>query len=985
MITRIGANIESKKKTYTSDNIKSQINKNSADKKLDLPQSLNLNYFVSFGAKQPKKDSKKLETIIYNSDLQSKNLLKLLSKEAQESGYDKITTLHVIKHGLEEVDQYIADVDARKKTPKINPGLVDILKEDIRADIFSDNELRKKVQPIIRENIKILDELLQENKPKDKISSNDIVLSEDMVDSIWAIRVNPNDIISPYTIMAAAIDSPDEVTAKFEYELMESLANTLMKNNADMSERMPYSGYENKASNVLKNLSLGTDVFVTYDASKESYQSFLDTLKKVNENSGKKFEIIELNTSAKSNYFLSIVEKAQEDSSKEYIIAACPSNMLRLDMDSDSDCGLTTVSVSGDMVNGIVKRPKNVKFLLYDTKKNFYSLSEGAPSVFSTFEEAPIPTLSTAQMIKYFKENPRLMKDIKKPFSKNAIDKTIEAASQLDGVFPDKVTSLMNKIISYNVNKKEITEKEVVEYTKEATNLFKKDSDDSSVEVIFDTGKRLKGLVGKDSTKKEAAAIVKQIKSNKMGTKGLIIYSQDGFPGGGRKFTAKAIAGEAGVPYIEMNAVDFGTKDVDVFGGGALSPEAAVKQLFAKVKSQAESNANKSALLFIENFEYFSVGEVVSLYHEKAMAQLLREMEKAENAGFNILVAGSVSDPSMLGQAAMKSFKFIDTIEIASPSYDKDARANIVSNFLKTNKIKTKGSIDDQKQLISFVSDITRGFSFIELKSLIKKACSVADERNHKMLDKSDFTEAYLQLLTGRPSTGKIEDHDKQITTSHECGHATNLEVMNNVAKTIGKPWHIPQKVNFVTLDPRGNYGGAVFEGPDKNDEYIFENVFAGMVCAFGGNSAESVFYGIHGSYGISSDMESVRNSAELMVKVMGLGAKTGKMAISASDNFSEDMKKMIEDDERVIINNAKVTSDLITETYADFNRWFTQKYSPLVGTGDCIIDGDEFRGALNQWKKSLPPEKQQKLADCDESIVKIMEATKKGIAVRKA
>ena len=343
-------------------------------------------------------------------------------------------------------------------------------------------------------------------------------------------------------------------------------------------------------------------------------------------------------------------------------------------------------------------------------------------------------------------------------------------------------------------------------------------------------------------------------------------------------------------------------------------------------------------MLFIENFEFFSVGEKVSMYHEKAMAQLLREMDKAREQGLNILVAGSVSDPRLIGQATMKSFKFVDTIEVASPAFSKESRADVIEKTLKTSKIRLAGSAEERKAIVTYVSDISDRFSYIELKRLLRKAVSVAEERGHKILNKGDFTEAYLQMITGRPSVEKMPEHVKDIVASHECGHATNLEVMNNIAKTLGKPWHVPSKVNFITLDPRGMYGGAVFHGEDTNTEVSFENIFGDMVCSFGGNSAESLFFGIDGSYGISSDMESVRNRAEIMVKVMGLGAKTGKMSISDDDVLSDTMLKRIEDDERVIMNNAKITSDLITEMYSGFNEWFTQKYSPLVGTGDCIM-----------------------------------------------
>ena len=207
---------------------------------------------------------------------------------------------------------------------------------------------------------------------------------------------------------------------------------------------------------------------------------------------------------------------------------------------------------------------------------------------------------------------------------------------------------------------------------------------------------------------------------------------------------------------------------------------------------------------------------------------------------------------------------------------------------------------------------------------------------------------------------------------------------MNNVAKTRGEKWHVPTKVNFITLDPRGMFGGAVFSGYDANKQVSFETMFSDIVYSFGGNSAEQTFYNMNGSYGISCDMQSVRKDAEGMVKVMGLGAKTGKMSIEDGEDLSDKTKEMIEDDERVIIHNGKIVSDLITEIYADFNKEFTEKYAHRVGTGECIINGDDFRQMLNDWKSRQTPEKQHELELCDDMILKIIDCTKKGVEVQK-
>ena len=81
-----------------------------------------------------------------------------------------------------------------------------------------------------------------------------------------------------------------------------------------------------------------------------------------------------------------------------------------------------------------------------------------------------------------------------------------------------------------------------------------------------------------------------------------------------------------------------------------------------------------------------------------------------------------------------------------------------------------------------------------------------------------------------------------------------------------------------------------------------------------------------------------------------------------------------------VILNNAKTVSDLITEVYKSFNEWFTQKYSKLIGTDDCMVDGDDFRRSLSSWKKSLSADKKKEISTMEDIIMDIIESAKKGI-----
>ncbi len=961
-----------------------------ADNTTNAINKLNLNYFIPFTSKAKNSQAdEKYNDLMFSADAESKELISSLKKEARQTGYNEITSLHVLKHMLVEIDKTVDKLISGETnySTDVLPVSIDLFNEYTAYNAFSVDENPKKIQPVIKKYIKEVDNKLEKGKNKNNSSTKeDIKVSERLIDSIWKARnENEKSSLDIETIYLGALFKGDKAADSIAENLFLDSKDKLMINNEPMEKRIPFSEYEKKADNALKNLSLGTDVFVTYDPNKESPKPFLDTIKKVfTDKNDKNFTYTELSDNATCDFFNYKICSLAKDKSRQHIVALSPTTMSTLDLALN---GLQNeVKFSPSLLQLIYSKPSNVKFLFYSSKDNYYTLSSIPElNILNEYSEVSIPSLNTKQMIKVFKENPQLMKDIQKPFSKNALEKTVEASAQLDGTFPQKTQNLIKKISNYYIDKKEITDKDVTDYIKEATNILKKDNNDNSIDIVFDTGKKISNMVGKSTTKKEASLLVKQIRANKMGTKGIILYSQDGSPGSGRKYTAKAIAGDAKVPYVEINAVDFGTKDVELFGGGTVSPEKAIKKLFSMVKAQAEANPNKSTVLFIENFEYFAIGELVSNYHQKAMAQLIREMEKADDEGLNILVAGSVADPELIGEATKKSFKFVDSIEVSSPAFNKTERAEVIEHTLKQNRIKLEGDIDEQKDIISYAADITEYFTFIELKNFIKKSLTVAKERGHNKINKSDLTEAFLQLTTGRPSVNKIEPHEKEIVTSHECGHAVNLEVMNNNAKTIGKPWHIPSKVNFITLDPRGYYGGAVYNGLDSNSQYTFETLFGDIVSSFGGNSAENLFYGINGSYGISADMKSVRNAAELMVKVMGLGAKTGKMAIGKDENLSDNMKKIIEDDERVIINNAQITSDMITEKYADFNRWFTEKYSSLVGSGECLVDGNEFRNALKKWKAEQTPEKQKELELCDQTIVQIMEATKKGIAVRKS
>ena len=795
-------------------------------------------------------------------------------------------------------------------------------------------------------------------------------------------------VIEGSDIFNGAFNSNIKDVKNFVKDFVMKINGIYQLEDSSSKKRIHFPNYDDKAEIVMKNLNKGTNMFVTYDNTKIEPNSFVPSLKEVfNKQKDGKFnpdntEIIELNKNIDLDFLIEKIYALKKDSGKNYIVMFSQQNLIKNDV-----LTLSTLDNDDEYLKLFKKTPKNVGLVVFDTKDSYLS-ALSKEEVFKAIKdtaEVSIPVLTKEDVFNALVKGSYL-KDNDINISKDALGKIVETSTQMEGIFPEKTTDLLKKISKYYIDKSKIGIKDVNEFLKESEHLFKKTGNESSIEIVFNTEKTLDDIVGKYNTKKEAENIVRQIKDNTIGTKGFIIYSQDGSVGAGRRHTAEVIAGEAKIPFVSINTMDFGTKDVDLFGDSRLSPEAAIKKLFSLVTTQAETNSHKSSVLFIDNFEYFSVGEWISEYHQKAMAQLIREMDNAEKKGLNIVVIGSVSDPDLLGNATTKSFKFNDNIEVSSPSINKSEREEILQHMINTSKIKLAGTQEENENLIKTMAKTLRGFSFIDIKNFVKKSEAIAVERGHDMVQKEDMIESYLRLTTGRPNMSSIPQHEKAITTEHECGHAITLQVMNDLMHKSGKEWKVPHTVNFITLDPRAYYGGAMYNVLDTNNEQSFENALSCIICSYGGHSAEKVIEGMDGSWGITCDLDLVTSTAETMVTAMGMGHNTGKISIvnmygeeDFQRNITPRLCNKIEKDVEVITKNALLASDTIVETYADFINEFSNKYSDKVGTGDCLIDGDQFRKELAEWKAKQTPEKRAELDTLDNILLDIIDSTKKG------
>lgn len=1004
VIQKIEQTMTIKNKAYTSQNNKQVVGENrqmqNPIQSTSIDSKLLQKYYVSFGSLKKRDKIDKAAILEENYTEDAEKLLVRASSIAKEYGHAEVNELHIEKAVLESINNYLKDLDDGVKTLDLEAPyqLPNFFASLTTPAVLKDKKEREKIKPVINEEIGTLDKMLAE-MPATRIRKNPI-LSQKIVDGVYGIffEACTQGGIDKYpiydaTFLKSMYESTQNLAENNLRKFMMKFSDAVMTDVRKPEEKVHLGIFDEKAKNVLKNLSLGTNMFITHD--KDANPMYLvDSIVDVLENQNLEFgnlnknntKITIFNENIKETFFMHKVRELAKDKNTNHIMIIDEDKMLMNSpkiMELEDGSAQKVFALGEDFLDFMKEAPKNIKLVLIEDKNAYYDnmADVGAQKIFENFGEIPLPVLSMEQTKKAFREQPLLMHKIDVPFSRQAIDKVIEGSAMVEGAYPEKVQKILKKMASYYVDKKEINEADAKKYMEELKPLLKITSADSSVEVVFDTGKQLKDFLGKNATQKEAETFVRRIKAKNLGTKGVMIYSQDGSVGSGRKFTAKAIAGETKSPYIEINAMDFAAQ-LELIDGGASKKESPMKKVFALVKTQAEANPNKSAVVLIENFEYLPYGDGVSLGYPNAMSALLKEMDNSSKKGLNILVLGSVSDSYIADACSEKLLKFIDKIEVGSPANDIKARENILTSFIKKVGLKIAGETNaDKEAVVKLMAETADGFPFVYLVNLVDKIKTVAFERGHKQIEKGDVTEAYLQLTTGRPASAPISQHRKDIVTSHECGHGFNLEYMRSLAEKQNIPWHLGEKVNFITLDPRGVFGGAMYGKDGGNEEHSFERTFTELVCDFGGHSAERHFYNIDGSWGITADMEMATHTAETAVGLMGQGHNFGKKSL-AGMNFkpSEKSMELFENDRDVMLDNARLVSDLITKTGSDFNKDFTAKYSKLAGTGDCLVQGDTFRQEIADWISKQSKEKLVEMKEVDKTILEIIKSTKNGI-----
>ena len=390
---------------------------------------------------------------------------------------------------------------------------------------------------------------------------------------------------------------------------------------------------------------------------------------------------------------------------------------------------------------------------------------------------------------------------------------------------------------------------------KSKATLFDKDT---NINITFND------VAGLEGAKIEIKEIVDFLKNPKKYTvlgakipKGALLV---GPPGTGKTLLAKAVAGEAKVPFFSLSGSDF----VEMFVGVGASR---VRDLFRQAKEKAP------CIIFIDEIDAIgrargkSPAQGANDERENTLNQLLTEMDGfGTNSGVIILAATNRAD--ILDRALMRAGRFDRQIYVDMP--DLNERRDIFKVHLKPLKLDTTVDVD-------FLAKQTPGFSGADIANICNEAALIAARQDKKEIGKQDFLDAVDRIIGGLEKKNKIISvHEKQVIAYHEAGHAAVSWLLEHASPLVK-----------VTIVPRGRSLGAAWYLPEERQITTTEQLMDEMCATLGGRAAEEIVFGKI-STGALSDLEKITKQAYAMITIYGLNDKIGNISYYDSTGANE-------------------------------------------------------------------------------------------------
>ncbi|MCF8316549.1 MAG: ATP-dependent zinc metalloprotease FtsH [Ignavibacteriales bacterium] len=485
---------------------------------------------------------------------------------------------------------------------------------------------------------------------------------------------------------------------------------------------------------------------------------------------------------------------------------------------------------------------------------------------------------------------------------------------------------------------------------------------ESQIKVTF------KDVAGADEAKVELEEIIEFLKEptkfQRLGGKiprGVLLL---GPPGTGKTLLARAVAGEAGVPFFSISGADF----VEMFVGVGASR---VRDLFEQGKKSAP------CIIFIDEIDAVGRHRGAGLggghdEREQTLNALLVEMDGFEqNSG--VIIIAATNRPDVLDPALLRPGRFDRQVVVDRP--DVQGREGILK--VHTRKIPLGTDVD-----LKVMAKGTPGLAGADLANMVNEAALLAARKNKKRVEMEDFEEAKDKVMMGMERKSLIiSEEEKKLTAYHEIGHVL-------VARMIPEA----DPVHKVTIIPRGRALGVTTYLPvDEKHTYSREYLEATITYALGGRAAETIIFNRY-TTGAGNDIEKATNLARKMVCEWGMSDKLGPLAygqneeeiflgreITKHKNYSEKIAQEIDDEIKSIVMSCMVRAEKILAE----NIEMLHKLSLELLERE-ILDGDEINKIMQG--EDLPPLKKNSQADGNQDaaaeipdhVKKLMEEKKK-------
>ncbi|MEA3416102.1 MAG: ATP-dependent zinc metalloprotease FtsH [Thermodesulfobacteriota bacterium] len=460
---------------------------------------------------------------------------------------------------------------------------------------------------------------------------------------------------------------------------------------------------------------------------------------------------------------------------------------------------------------------------------------------------------------------------------------------------------------------------------------------DKSTKVTFDD------VAGIHEAKEELGEIIEFLKEPKRFTrlggripKGVLLM---GPPGTGKTLLARAIAGEAGVPFFSISGSDF----VEMFVGVGASR---VRDLFVQGKK------NAPCIIFIDELDAVGRHRGAGLggghdEREQTLNQLLVEMDGFESNEGVILISAT-NRPDVLDPALLRPGRFDRQVVVPLP--DIKGREEILKVHIKKTPI-----APDVDPLI--IAKGTPGFSGADLENLVNEAALYGAKRNKERVDMADLEDAKDKVYMGLERKSKVvKEEDRKVTAYHEGGHALVARLLPNT-----------DAINKITIIPRGLAAGITWFLPEERDFRFKDQLESELSVAFGGRVAEEIIFN-RISTGAANDIKQATELAQKMVRSWGMSEELGPLSyakggeqiflgreIAQHRDYSEETAKKIDQEVNALINKAYNQARNVLKEHIDI----LHKLAELLLENETV-KGTELDELIHSMKPEfkLPPDK---------------------------